>query len=222
MPLPTSVVFADREPMPGEVERLRLILSAYQDGTGMLALENGRSLPGWRDFERAVAAAFGGVAQENKAIFDVLLSDPNRPGVSYGISCKMRGTLNRMTRDGRLTIELSNSAQKFWQHLASRGVNQLTYENNPAEVGAALIELVESWHSAVSVDNGGSVDLAKSSYLILSWNKQELYQLHRLPFTLPDPKQLRWRFPTTNRIIGEDDSGILFEWYGKSGGQLKY
>lgn len=73
-----------------EVKKLRLILSTYQDGTGILVKE-GRTLPGWRDFERAVALAFGGEAQESKAIFDVLLSRTDRPEVKYGLSCKMRG-----------------------------------------------------------------------------------------------------------------------------------
>ncbi len=51
------------------------------------------SLPGWRDFERSVALAFDGVAQESKAIFDVLVPLPTQAGISYGISCKMRETL---------------------------------------------------------------------------------------------------------------------------------
>jgi hypothetical protein len=57
-----------RPPMPTfeHLERLRLILSTYQDGTGMIATPGGMTLPGWRDFERAVAAVFGGVAQESK------------------------------------------------------------------------------------------------------------------------------------------------------------
>jgi hypothetical protein len=49
--------------------------------------------PGWRDFERSVAAAFNGRAQESKAIFDVLLPDPLRKGIYFGLSCKMRDEL---------------------------------------------------------------------------------------------------------------------------------
>lgn len=214
-------IFADREPTSGEVERLRLLLSTYQDGTGMLTLKDGRNLPGWRDFERAVAVAFDGVAQENKAIFDVLL--PTGVATVYaGISCKMRLSLNDVNRIGRLTIELSNSAQKFWQQLASKQINQLIYRDKPAEVGAALIELVEQWHSVVSINKGGNVDLAKSSYLVLSWNNKGLYQLYRLPLQLPDPSTLRGSFPSKNRLLGEDAGGKVFEWYGESGGQLKY
>ena len=46
-----------------------------------------RTLPGWRDFECAVAAAFKGVTTENKSIYDVIWGD------RYGLSCKMRQTL---------------------------------------------------------------------------------------------------------------------------------
>ena len=217
-----SVVFVERVPTAAEVEQLRLLLSTYQDGTGMLTVK-GRTLPGWRDFERVVATVFGGVAVESKAIFDVLLADPVRAGVFYGISCKMRGTLDRLARDGRLTIELSNSAKKFWQQLAQRGFDQTTYQTEPLAVGCALIELVESWQEAVSGTRGGHVDLTGSSYLILSWSERTgWYQLHRLPIQLPDPRKLRWHFPTNNRLVGTDDKGLLFEWYGGSGGQLKY
>lgn len=57
-----SLPFVDRPPTTGEVEKIRLLLSAYQDGTGMLAAENGRTLPGWRGFERSVAMALTGRA----------------------------------------------------------------------------------------------------------------------------------------------------------------
>lgn len=70
--------FTGRTPTSGQVEKLRLILSTYQDGTGQLVYEPNTSLPGWRDFERSVALAFDGVAQESKAIFDVLVPLPAR------------------------------------------------------------------------------------------------------------------------------------------------
>jgi hypothetical protein len=146
------IALVHRPPTSQEVEKLRLILSTYQDGTGMLQDKKnaGRTLPGWRDFERAVALAFEGIAPEDKAIFDVLLSDPERPQVKCGLSCKMRGELNRIDRDGRVTIELSNSAKKFWAYLKTKGANETNYKRHPAKVGAALVELVEQWHEAAS------------------------------------------------------------------------
>ena len=224
-----SLPLVDRPPTAREVERLRLILSTYQDGTGM---EAGGRLPGWRDFERAVALAFGGVAQESKAIFDVLLSDEINPDIKYGLSCKMRGELNKISRTGRISLELSNSAKKFWQPLRLQGIDESNYRSRPAEVGISLIEVVRGWHNAVSIEHGGHIDITRSSYLVLSWDKRSsLYQLHQFSLELPDPTRLQWYIPTIRRrgedisaqkINGNDELGTLFEWYGESGGQLKY
>lgn len=194
----------------------------------MNPIENGMTLPGWRDFERAVALAFKGEAQENKAIFDVTLSGEHGSNVRYGLSCKMRCELNKIKRIGRVSLELSNSAGKFWNYLKMKGINHSNYRDKPSEVGASLIEVVESWHQAVSIEHGGIIDLAKSSYLVLSWNRARYYQLHQFSLNMPDPDALTWHFPTKSsgdagrRIVGADDSGTLFEWYGESGGQLKY
>lgn len=198
----------------------------------MLALPGGMTLPGWRDFERAVAAAFGGEAQESKYVFDVVLPCSDKPGIKYGISCKMRRELNRVAdRDGRITMELSNSAKKFWAYLEKRGIDEANYRSKPTEVGAGLIELVKAWHEMESTANGGPIDIDRSSYLVLSWNLKGQYQLHQFQLNLPDPNQLQWYFPTkrtkngeepADRLCGVDDSGTIFEWYGKSGAQLKY
>lgn len=223
--------FADRRPSKNEVERLRLILSTYQDGTGMLASYDGRTLPGWRDFERSVALTFNGVASESKDVFDVRLALPGCSGIYSGISCKMRRELSRVDRHGRVTIELSNSAKKFWDQLATRGFDQTNYKRHPAEVGHVLIDLVSEWHHIASIEQDGDVDRAKSCYLTLSWNVEGQYQLHQFPLSLPNPDQLQWMFPTyvrsgasyvANHLRGDDAGGTLFEWYGESGGQLKY
>ena len=226
-----GVPFAERPPSEREIERLRLILSTYQDGTGMLASEGGATLPGWRDFERSVALAFGGVVAESKDIFDIRLPDTQRVGVFFGISCKMRRELARVDRDGRVTIEVSNSAGKFWDGLNARGIDQSNYKDHPADVGRALIELVSQWHQDSSLEEGGNVDLSKSCYLALSWSRVGWYQLHQFPISLPNPDGLVWEFPTYTRkgvtqtgrhIRGTDSEGVIFEWYGESGGQLKY
>ena len=122
-----EVPFVDRAPSSDELERFRLILSTYQDGTGMIAAEGGKTLPGWRDFERSAALAFDGEPSENKDVFDVRLPNPDRVDVYYGISCKMRRELDRILKDGRATIELSNSAKKFWADLNIRGIDQSNY-----------------------------------------------------------------------------------------------
>ncbi|MDQ2688254.1 MAG: hypothetical protein M3Y28_10345 [Armatimonadota bacterium] len=222
------LAFVDRPPSAAEVEKLRLLLSAYQDGTGMLTVKGGQTLPGWRDFERAVALAFGGAASESKDIFDVVLSRPDEPPSSlYGVSCKMRSELNRIDRDGRVTIEVSNSAGKFWDHLATKALNQTNYKDSASEVGEAVIVLVNGWHQAQSSLAGGRIVLDKSFYLVLSWSRQGWYQMHQFPLNLIDLSALRWSFPvkagaTARRLVGEDATGTLVEWYGESGGQLKF
>jgi len=198
----------------------------------MLEVEKGLTLPGWRDFERAVALAFNGEAQESKALFDVLLSREEEPDIKYGLSCKMRSELDRIRRDGRVTLELSNSAGQFWTHLNAQGIDQTNYKDHPSEIGAGLIKVVGGWHQAAGIEEGGNIDLTGSCYLVLSWNRARWYQLHQFPLMLPSPDSLHWKFPTKKRgrdagtvgrrLAGDDGSGTLFEWYGESGGQLKY
>lgn len=221
----------DRNPTDKEFERFRLILSTYQDGSGQQATKSGTTLPGWRDFERAVALAFGGIPQESKYIFDVLIPDPKRRNVHFGISCKMRRTLNDTKRNGRVTLELSNSSGKFWAKLKEHGINQQNYKHNAGLVSKILLGLVEAWHKDVGLENNGQVDLSKSFYLALSWNIQGEYQLFKFALPLPDATVLKWDFPTVSnggeekigrRLRGKDGAGTLFEWYGESGGQLKY
>ena len=223
--------FVDQDPSPQEVEKLRLILSTYQDGTGMIAADQGKTLPGWRDFERSIALAFDGDGSESKAVFDVLLTDPTDAKIKYGLSCKMRKELNRIGRDGRVTVELSNSAGQFWDHLALKGITTDNYKEHPQEVGKTLVHLVRHWHQAAAVERRSVIDLAKSCYLVLSWNDAGLYQLHQLSLQLPNPEELSWYFPSTiskgvekvaRHINGDDATGRVFEWYGESGGQLKY
>lgn len=231
------VAFAERHPTPGELERFRLILSTYQDGTGMLVNKQvpTRTLPGWRDFERAVALAFNGIAGEDKAIFDVKIPDPLRLGVSFGVSCKMKDALDQIERShrklgGRAYMELSNSNKKFWDALSAEGIYQRNFKSCPELVGSILLDLVRSWHSIEGLDSGGDVDLGHSCYLTLSYNKLGWYQLHQFSLELPDPRGLTWEFPTasergaavSNTLHGIDSNGRVLEWYSGSGGQLKY
>jgi hypothetical protein len=69
-----------------------------------------------------------------------------------------------------------------------------------------------------------------SYYLALSWNRAGNYQLFKFSLALPKPEQLTWDFPegaersskVGKRLRGRDQAETLFEWYGESGGQLKY
>ena len=227
------VVFADRSPDKVELERFRLILSTYQDGSGMYMakqrkwmIENGASsLPGWRDFERTVAFSFAGKALESKHVFDVLLPLPDKPGVFIGISCKMRNLLKTVKTTGRVTIELSNASKGFWKNIEMKtGLNQKTFSQDPAAVGKALISTVENWHTSVNTQNPhmGTIEIDKSIFLNLQYDEPSGdYQLFQFPLALPVPDNLTWAVKG-ERLIGQDNKGIILEWYGSSGGQLKY
>jgi len=220
------VPFVDRHPTPEELERLRLVLSTYQDGSGMLKVGS-ITLPGWRDFERSTAVTFDGIAQESKAIFDVLIPNPDVANVNFGVSCKMRREFERIVRTGRASLELSNSAGKFWTELGKLGLNLTNYKTKPKEVGAALLGLIHRWHEEVDLSRGGLVDVGRSFYLSLMWSLRGNYQLHQFSLELPDPSTLTWSFPsrgdTAGKLLrGADASGSVIEWYGESGGQLKY
>lgn len=218
---PTNLPFVHRKPTQQEIEQFRLILSTYQDGSGML-VDTEKTLPGWRDFERAIAVIFKGKALESKWIYDVLLPNDSSTEVQYGVSCKMRGTLRTVENKERVTIEVSNASGEFWDSIKDAGLTQENYDTNPELTGMKLIQVVERWHDNVSIENGGNIDNNDSFYLVLQWERKSgRYQLFQFPINLPDPAQLKWQVDG-RRLIGKDEKGVLFEWYGLSGGQLKY
>ncbi len=148
----------------------------------------------------------------------------------------MRRTLDITDKTGRVTLELSNSSSEFWDELRQHGLNHENYKNQPELVGILLIHLVNKWHTSANLDYGTVVDLQKSFYLVLSWNKTGWYQLFQFPIKLPDPDNLTWNFPVRKKLVtsyqvddfkamilhGNDTTCTLFEWYGESGGQQKY
>ena len=212
--------FLGSPPTEGEVEKLRLMLSIYQDGTGQLAAASGRTLPGWRDFQRSVALVFNGVAQESKAVFDVLVPISESPCISYGISCKMHHTLRTVGKQNRVTMEISNLAEEFWNRLGDRRSADL--ESDPAFAGEMLLGGVEGGYDAVGLDQGGSVDLARSFYLTLQWDRETgRYKFFQFLLVLPDPEDLSWGVKE-GRLIATDSDGVVLEWYGYAGGPLRY
>ncbi len=187
----------------------------------MLLTEAGKTLPGWRDFERSVATVFGGQSLETKFIFDVLFPDPARPGISFGLSCKMRRELDRIERSGRVLIEISNASGEFSDYLRQHGVDLAHYREYASQVGPAVIRLIEQWHHKVSVQDGGAIDTSHSFYLVLSWSRAGWYQLHQFPLHLLSPDNLRWS-SRRRSVVGKENDEIVFEWFPESGGQLKY
>jgi hypothetical protein len=76
----------------------------------------------------------------------------------------------------------------------------------------------EGWHNEASLEKGGTVEVSRSFYLLLQWHKATgRYKL----FQLPDSKTLSWEV-NGRRLLGRDEEGVMIEWYGHSGGQLKY
>jgi hypothetical protein len=212
-------------PTTNEIERLRLILSTYQDSSGML-VDGERNLPGWRDFERTVAQVFGGKAVESKAIFDVRIPFEES---EYGISCKMRATLDETNRTGRVTIELSNSSAKFAAAFKEAGIDmEKDFRQRPDDAGRVILATVAAWH----VLEAGSIDLDRSSYLALSYNGGGDYQLHQFTLHLPNANSITWSFPDVSKKNGATRAGKrlqgnignekIIEFYYGSGGQLKY
>lgn len=196
-----QVIFAEREPTEGEIEKLRLLLSTFQDGSGRMLkgkipswmLDNhALTVPDWRDFERAVALAYDGFAPENKGIYDVLLSDSKRQNVNFGISCKTKSSLlTHVIKRGQVWMELTNAAKGLWDSIIAYGLNRLNYMSDPVTVGRALIENVESAYRNVALSEGGNVDGSRSLFLTLQYElKNGYYQLLHFSVDLPKPGQL--------------------------------
>lgn len=212
-----------------EVERIRLLMSTYQDGTGQLISKDkkGETLPNWRDFERSVALALKGIANENKTFFDVVVPIHNQSDAYLGISCKMRSELKQVLKKDIIYVEVSNAAGDFWNALQQAGIHDTPeMVGRPADVGQAILGLVETWHY---LSSNYKIDLKKSFYLILQYDIKTLqYQIFQLPLTIPPASEFEWsiRFgkkkKTSRTLVGLRNGRKVIEWYADSGGQLKY
>jgi hypothetical protein len=135
----------------------------------------------------------------------------------------MRDTLREAERTNHVTLELSNSAGYSWTALVQEGIQQNNYAEYPTQAGRILVELVQSWHDAVSLANGGTVDLSRSCYLVLQWDSRSgRYQRYQYPLQLPSPASLEWEMAGRGLMAHDENGGRLLEWHGESGGQLKY
>jgi hypothetical protein len=120
-------------------------------------------------------------------------------------------------RNGHVLMELHNSYAKAWAWLNQRGIDP---KADPETAGVALIEQVRAWHDEVL----GEVDVGQSSYLVLTHDRTwQNWQLSWFPLDLhvPDPRLMNWEF-TGRRIYATFEGHQFWEWYGESGGQLKY
>lgn len=218
-----------------ELERLRLALSVFQDGTGWETMKRSEAqgggriyYPGYRQFERIVADVFEGIAPENKGIFDVFLPIAGTD-TYYGISCKMRGELDKALKDnGRVYIEISNAAGEFMDRVREKIGDDFLHK--PADVGETLLSLITEWHKNAPKNSGYKVNLAESSFLVLLYNKKLKFGLYQYDLKLPKANKFTWSFPPpmrnnaqgSRRLVGYLNDILAFEWYLHSGGQLKY
>lgn len=135
----------------------------------------------------------------------------------------MRSTLRTAERVGQSTIEVSNSSGDFWTALAGHDIYQHNYSQYPVEAGQAIIDEITRKHWSVSTENGGTVDLVKSYHLVLEWDRRTgTYKLFQYSLRMPDKASLEWS-KLGRRLVGRNVAGqVILEWYGESGGQLKY
>ncbi|MEO8355442.1 MAG: hypothetical protein ABI621_05990, partial [Chloroflexota bacterium] len=231
MPLTLS----SKGPSASELERLRLALSVFQDGSGWESIKKTKKqgseriyYAGYRQFERIVADVFGGVAPENKGVFDVFVP-LSGTDMHFGVSCKMRGELNNALKDnGTVYIEMSNAAGKFMDKVKQEvGKN---FQKYPNDVGQTLLSLISGWHNNVAKNTGYKINLAESSFLVLLYTKQLTFRLYQYELPLPEATNFTWTFPQpkskltkdSRRLVGYHKDKVVFEWYLYSGGQLKY
>ena len=204
-----------------EVERMRLALSTFRDGSGQFVKSIGEYMPGYLDFERATALVCGGDTAEDKGIFDVSVPVPG--GLPFGVSCKMSVSQPAAHMAG--FMELSNSQKKFSDEFVRLDID---WQKEPEHAGPAVVELVMGWHQAVAHE----FDLPGSRYLVLShdrkWQKFQLLS-YSLDLARADPhKEVEWcnegRGPSTvaGYISHKNRRHRLWQLFQNSGGQLKY
>ncbi len=217
-----SLPIKDRPLTAAEIERIRLTLSTFRDGSGQYVKSIREFMPNYLDFERATALVCNGFTAEDKGVFDVLV--PVVRQLPYGISCKM--SVTQPAASAASFMELSNSQKKFDDEFDRLGID---WKNQPDQAGPAVVELVMSWHAALDT----VVDLPGSRYLVLSHDARwRNFQLLCFPLDLcvANPRTaVRWRTegqrgPST--VAGYIQDGQrerrLWQLYQKSGGQLKY
>jgi hypothetical protein len=230
----------NRDPTTDEAKLLMLAMSTYRDGTGQEREKDGSTRPGWRDFERIFAEVLGGSAPENKDVFDVVVpAGPDTP-VCFGVSLKSKqlarvSAIEDLEENGRVHMELANSPAKFWEAIFNRGFREahFTEMKNANEIGNTVLDVVEKWHHEAKIkyereNPGTDLQLESSVYITVSYSRAtpgvgRQYQVHS--FNLDFPRNIRWEYISNRCLRGYDDrfeNEVVFDWYGLSGGQLKY
>lgn len=235
--------FLDRAPTTGEANWIQAAVSSFSDGTGD-PTSFGDTIPNWRDYERLFAEFFGGVAPEDKQVFDVFV--PVEDGEWVGISVKSKclgpaSKIETLDANRRIYIELSNSPQKLWNGVAAFGVNPNHWAkpSHASDLGEALLCTVENWHKEAHTkfappkhcEECLKIDLDRSIFLNVSYSKPRngvrLFQVHSFDLQLERPSGWTYRAPKNSQVksimgTAKTGSGNIWDWYPNAGGQLKY
>ena len=188
------------------------------------------------------------IGGEDKGIFDVIAFDQSVSHTAYGFSVKSKqlsvNEFKGLSTNGQVYMEIANSPAKFWAEIQSKhGLNERDFrEQRYAEdIGKTVISTVEKWHTEGKAEFEGrkafqqrnppaNLDLDKSCYFCLSYSKVEnpdkrQYQIHSFP--LKYPSDIVWRYKSESCLSGyvkelDGSETRVIDWYGLSGGQLKY
>lgn len=235
-----SLMFATRNPTVDETRHIRALLSTFRDGSGNQRESDGTTRANWREIERCIAEVVFGPASEDKHIFDVIAPDDLNPNVFYGLSIKSKQLSRKnflaLPTIGRTYMEIANSPAKFWDDVrlshghTEREFSRMEY---PGLIGDTVLASVRKWHlegkkNFEKAKPGRVLDLNNSRYVCVSYSNEtdpseRLYQIHS--FALDYPISIKWAYKSDRCLSGCDPhhpSESLFDWYGSSGGQLKY
>ena len=225
----------DRPPTHEETRLFQLFLSFFSNGMGWETEGDGSTRIGWRQMERVVSYFYSGsMHEEDKHVFDVICPTWGVPDEKIGLSVKSKELKQRkqyfseQVEDTRLYLEIANSPAKFWDELKKDGITESDYgdEKLAQRMGERVLGLVESWHfDAFRQDQ--SLNAEKSRYLVISYGgwdesiRSRRCALHSFGLALPPAK---WTFSSGRCLRGicPITNSVLWDWYGLSGGQLKY
>jgi hypothetical protein len=235
-----NVAMLTSAPTPEQIKKIQLLLSVFMDGSGQETDKHG-TRPGWRDMERAVGVWLEGRNPANKEVFDVIVSVPTPEGKTraVGVSAKSKelkrlGALGDLATSGRVYMELCNSPAKLWAPLIESGITEADFKakRRAQEIGSLILGVVRRWHNDYKIlfereNPTVEFDLTSSAFLTLSYKTradgERSFQLHS--FDLDFPEGISWQYATERCLRGFDPANekeVLFDWYGLSGGQLKY
>lgn len=232
--------FILNSPSPSDIERLRLLISVFRDGTGNQRETASTSRADWRQLERCVAEYVGAIGGEDKQIFDVIAPNKSNNKLFYGLSVKSKQLpikgFDLLRSTGRVYMEIANSPAKFWDVLneeLSLREDDFRSQKYAEKIGNCILDTVERWHlegkSNFEKTNANStLDIASSFYFCISLSQpvdgvETRFRVDT--FELKYPKNLIWKYKSSKCLSGFDPSNpseSVVDWYALSGGQLKY